>query len=137
MDTLIANSPVAQEVASKIITAISEIPPVGAVHIGLAVCGALLYNLIRLDRLRKEDKKFRFLTWLHENYISLIISAVSIVVMFWLRGELKDIMGFDMSNRFGCFWAGFTAHTLISEMKGVAAKKGIDKDAAPPDAPTP
>lgn len=124
-----SNSPIAQEIAGKVIGAIAENQPpiddIGTMHIALAVCGALLYNLVRLDKLRKQNKKFKFMDWLSENYISLIISAISLVVMFLLRTELKDIMGFDMSNRFGCFWAGFTAHSLISLLKGVALDRGL------------
>ena len=142
MDTLIENSPVAQEIAGKVIGAINANEPlIGVWHIVLAVCGALLYNLVRLDKLRKENRKFKFVSWLSDNYISFIISAVSLVAMFLLKDELKDIMGFDMSNRFGCFWAGFTAHTFISLSKGVAMDKGskaiVDDEPSAPAPPTP
>jgi hypothetical protein len=97
--------------------------PIGSIHILLTVLGALLYNLIELDRIRrKKDVKFSFFIWINENWLSIIISSIALVVCFLLRGQMQDLMGFDMTNRTGCFFAGFTAHTLISKLRGMARK---------------
>ena len=113
---------IAQEVATKVADSINSVPAVTWQHIMLAVLGALLFNLIELDRLRKTKSKFSFRIWLRLNWFPLVISALSLVTMFLLREELKDTMGFDMTNRIGCVLAGFTAHTFISKVKGVASK---------------
>jgi hypothetical protein len=98
-------------------------------HIVLTVLGALLYNLIELDNIRrKKEVKFSILIWISENWLSIIISSIMLVVCFILKGEMKELVGFDMTNKTGCFFAGFTAHTLVSKLRGIARKSASPKD---------
>lgn len=92
-------------------------------HITLTIIGAMMYNLMKLDDLKKEGWKFNFKIWVEKNWIPVIMSTLSIITMFMLKEELKDVAGFDMSNRLGCFLAGFTAHTFISMVRSTASKK--------------
>ena len=127
--TLIENSPIAQEIAGKVIASMSEEPTIGTTHIALAILGALLYNLMELDKLRKTKKKFVGKTWLFDNWLSMIISTGSLVTMFLLKEDLNQIMGFDMTNRFGCFLAGFTVHTFTTKANNIA-RKGHDGESS-------
>jgi len=139
--TLIENSPMAQEIAGKVISAVNQELEITWVHIMLTIIGALMVNLVKYDEFKKSGNKLGFLVWIDKNWISLILSSLSLVTMFLLKGELKDIAGFDMSNRLGCFLAGFTAHSFISMVKNTASKKlqgaGNDIGVVSPPAPTP
>jgi hypothetical protein len=85
-------------------------------HIILVIFGALLYNLMEVDRLIKSSIKFSFNNWIYRNWIAVIITVVSLASMFMLRDDLKQLMGFDMTNRIGCFLAGFTVHSFTSKL---------------------
>lgn len=124
-DTLISasNSPIAQEIAGKVISAVSQELEITYQHIALTVIGALMVNLINYDEFKKSGNRLGFLVWFDKNWISLILTALSVVAMFLLKGDLKDITGFDISNRVGCFLAGFTAHAFVSMAKNSASKK--------------
>jgi hypothetical protein len=122
IDTITENTPIAQEIASKVISSISEQPTIGTEHVVLAILGALLYNLMELDKLRKNKKKFNGKAWVSSNWLSMIISTGSLITMFLLKEDLNQIMGFDMTNRFGCFLAGFTVHTFTTKANHIAMK---------------
>ncbi len=92
---------------------------IAPLHIVLVVLGALLHNLMEMDKLIKNDIKFNFWIWLNQNWLAFIITSIALVTMFLLRDELKQVMGFDMSNRIGCFLAGFTVHTFTSKANGI------------------
>lgn len=101
-------------------------------HVVLTIIGALMYNLMKLDDLKKEGWKFNFKIWVEKNWIPVVLSSLSIVTMFMLKEDLKDIAGFDMSNRLGCFLAGFTAHTFISMARSTASKRNGATDTEKP-----
>lgn len=125
MDTtaIVENSPIAQEIAGKVISAVNQAPEITYQHIALTIIGALMVNLMKYDEFKKSGDKLRFMVWIDKNWIPLILSTLSLITMFLLKGELKDIAGFDMSNRLGCFLAGFTAHAFVSMAKSSASKK--------------
>jgi hypothetical protein len=123
MQDTLANSPIAQEIAGKVISAVTPDITITWQHILLTVIGALMVNLMNYDEFKKSGNTLGFIVWLDKNWISLILSSLSLIVMFLLKGELKDIAGFDMSNRLGCFLAGFTAHAFISMAKSSANKR--------------
>jgi hypothetical protein len=124
-DTLLnaGSSPVAQEIAGKVISAVIQTPSITYQHIALTVIGALMVNLMKYDEFKKSGDKLGFVVWIDKNWISLILSTLALITMFLLKSELKDIAGFDMSNRLGCFLAGFTAHAFMSLAKSSASKK--------------
>jgi hypothetical protein len=125
MDTaaIVENSPIAQEIAGKVISAVNQTPEITYQHIALTIIGALIVNLMNYDEFKKSGDRLGFMVWLDKNWISLIMSSLSLVTMFLLKGELKDIAGFDMSNRLGCFLAGFTAHAFVNMAKSASAKR--------------
>ena len=143
MDTLLGeNSPMAQEVAGKVISAITQAPVITYQHIALTIIGALMVNLMNYDEFKKSGNKLGFVVWIDKNWISLIMTTLSIVTMFLLKEELKDVAGFDMANRLGCFLAGFTAHAFVSMAKTASSKKfqatgTYVGDPAPPVPPVP
>lgn len=117
---------VSQEIAGKVIDSISKQPQITWEHIALVIIGAFMYNILILQRLIRTKTKFSFKRWIKENWISLIMSGLGIVAAFLLKDELKPIMGFDMTNRVGCFLAGFTIHTIGANLAAfgeIAAKK--------------
>lgn len=123
MQDTISNSPVAQEIAGKVITAIAESQmEVNWQHIALTIIGAIMYNLMRLNDAQKISD-FNWKTWVNKNWISYVLSSLSLVTMFMLKEDLKDMAGFDMSNRLGCFLAGFTCHTFVSMAKSTAKSR--------------
>lgn len=141
-DTLLhaSNSPIAQEVAGKVISAITQAPVITYQHIALTVIGALMVNLMNYDEFKKSGNKLGFVVWIDKNWISLIMTTLSIITMFLLKEELKDVAGFDMANRLGCFLAGFTAHAFVSMAKTTASRKftatgTYSGDAVSPPAP--
>lgn len=125
-----------QEIASKVIESISENTQIGTTHILLVILGALLFNLMELDRIRRQKKKFSIKIWIHQNWLPVIISTTSLVIMFLLREGLQSIMGFDMTNRLGCFLAGFTVHTFTSKSSSVAGFSQEKQVAKLPDLPS-
>lgn len=119
MDTIASS--VSQEIASKVVDSLNTIDTsIGWSHIALAVLGALLYNLMEFDKLRTSNKKFVLKTFIAQNWPPMLISAVSLVTMFLLKEDLQQVMGFDMTNRRGCFLAGFTVHTFTSKANSIA-----------------
>lgn len=123
MQETFSNSEVAQEIAGKVISAVNEMPmEVNWQHIALTIIGALMYNLMKLNDAQK-IADFSFKIWINKNWISYILSSLSLVSMFMLREDLKDMAGFDMSNRLGCFLAGFTCHTFVSMAKSTAKSR--------------
>jgi len=115
IDTLLQGVSVAQEVAGKVIAHIDNVPALDFWHYFLAFTGALLYILFELDQLNKQNKLI-FGGWIVDNWIAVLSTVISIIVMFLLKEDLKQIMGFDMTNRLGCFLGGFTAHTLTTKV---------------------
>jgi hypothetical protein len=124
-DTLlnVGSSPVAQEIAGKVISAVNQSPEITWEHIALTVIGALMVNLINYDDFKRSGDKLGFLVWIDKNWVSLILSSLSLVTMFLLKDELKDIAGFSMNNRVGAFFAGFTTHVFVSMIKSKVSQR--------------
>jgi len=125
VDTLVeaSNSPITQEIVGKVISAVNSSPEITWEHIVLTIIGALMVNLINYDEFKKSGDKLGFFVWIDKNLISLILSFLSLVVIFLLRDELKDIAGFSMNNRVGAFFAGFTIHAFVSMIKSKVGQK--------------
>jgi hypothetical protein len=133
--TVVENSPMAQEIAGKVISAVTQAPEITWEHIALTVIGALMVNLINYDEFKKSGDKLGFLVWVDKNWISLILSSLSLVTMFLLKDELKDIAGFSMNNRVGAFFAGFTTHVFVSMVKSKLSQRF--QGTVSPNSPTP
>ena len=94
---------------------------ISPVNMLIAFLGMLLYNLISLRNVLKGKEKFDIKFWWRDNWISLLISFLSLLIIFLMTTEIKEMLGFDLDNKIGCLFAGFTSNTIADKL--IAFKK--------------
>lgn len=116
----------AQEISAKVIEALSIQPEVTWTHILLAIIGLFLwagYEMRKVIIKRRHEFNIIYYVKDPQNLISYSLSILSLAAMFLLWEEVKTAVGFDMTNKIGCFVAGLTAHSFAVRVGNIAKKK--------------
>ena len=92
------------------------------VNVGLALVGLLIYTGIKLQKLKREKKRFSIVYWLDDNWIQLATSLFQIfILLFFAPVLVEDMLMCHVHQEsylyeIFSFWAGFSTHALWHEL---------------------
>jgi hypothetical protein len=90
--------------------------------LALGITAMFLNKFMELKK--REGVKFSFGFWIKNNYLKTLLGAIIMTALYIGRDSVKDLIGFDLNNIWGCFLFGWGCQFFIAKVISWTPIKG-------------
>ena len=93
----------------------------------LALCGFIMYVIVKFQRRKDKSTSFDFKWWLNQNAAEFLLSFVSMVVIFIMKDKMSNMLGMQFTDESAApylfsFLGGYLNHSLIDDLLKTTVK---------------